>query len=123
MSEYLLLNLGGNEFESRPDNTTLFTFLGKTALNGIEFDNSRLNHVFFQIGEETEESMSGTYIFRTEQNANIWDTIATHIMTNDYPMVLNRRDVPECDWDAYNRMLDLQVGNEDIPDTLPEDWS
>ena len=122
MSEHLMLNLGVNEFESRPDNTTLFTFLGKTALNGIEFDNSRVNHIFFQTGSEDDQTMSGTYIFRTEANAGIFDTILSHITTNDYPMVLNRRDVPQCDWDAFQRMIDQRAASEEIPDTLPEGW-
>ena len=122
MSEHLMLNLGGNEFESRPDNTTLFTFMGKTALNGIEYDNSRVNHIFFQTGNEDDQTMSGTYIFRTEANAGIFDTILSHITTNDYPMVLNRRDVPQCDWDAFQRMIDQQAASEEIPDTLPEGW-
>lgn len=124
MSEHLRLTLGGQEFESTPDNTTLYTFLGKTAIQGIEFENSRLNHIFLQTGDETEDTITGSYVFRTDQNANIWDTIATHIMTNDYPMVLNRRDVPACDWEAFNRMLEQKANEEagDIGDFVPEGW-
>jgi hypothetical protein len=123
MSEFLYLDKGGKEFESRPDNTTLFTFLGHTALNGINFENARANHIFFQDGMEDEATMTGSYMFRTEDNANIWDTIATHIMTNDYPMILNRREVPACDWEAYSRMLDQSAAAETVEDFFPEEWT
>lgn len=124
MSEHLRLNLGGNEFEARPDNTTLFTFLGRSAIRGVEMDHHRLNHVFFQTGEEDEGTLSGSYVFRTDKNEETFDTIVGHIVEHDYPMMLNRRDVPECDVNAYFNMLDLKATEEagDLGDFLPEGW-
>lgn len=116
MSEHLRLNLGdGREFEMRPDNATLYTFLGKTALGGMEFNNESVNHVFLVTGEEENETVTGTYIFAT---AEVYADLAGFMVENDYPMVLNRRDVPECDMNAYYRMIDQHVAAEDIPDTL-----
>ena len=122
MSEHLHLRFGEAEFEAKPENTTLFTFLGKTALRGLEMDNSRFNHIFFQTGTEDETTISGSYMFRTEENSETFDTIMNFVAGHDYPMVLNRRSVPECDVEAYFRMLDQRAAAEEIPDTLPEGW-
>ena len=125
MSENLTLTFGdGNEFECTPDNTTLFTFLGKTALGGISIDSGRFNHVFFQTGEEDEETMTGTYMFRTDRNEETFDTVVSHIAEFDYPMVLNRREVPECDIRAYNNMIKnrAKAELEDLDDFFPESW-
>ncbi len=122
MSEHLRVNLGGNEFESTPYNTTLFTFLGKAAINGVDFDISRVNHVFFESGNTEENTVQGSYLFRTESTAEVYDTIVQFMADNDWPMVINRRDLPQCDYDAYNRMLDQYVANEVSEDFIPEEW-
>src|SRR5690349_10111711 len=97
MSEYLHLDLGGEEFEATPENTSLFTFLGQTALNGLMLDNERFNHIFFYKEMTDRGNLSGSYMFRTENNGDTWDAIANYIATNDYPMSLNQREVPDCD--------------------------
>lgn len=118
----LRLNLGNDrEFEMTPYNSTLFTFMGKTALNGIEFDNANVNHIFLQTGEETEAAMIGTYIF---SNAEHFNTIAAFMVDSEFPLVLNRRDVPECDWNAYRTHVEQRAAAEaeEIGDFLPDDW-
>lgn len=118
----LILDFGGSEYEATPDNTTLFTFLGRTALNGIDFDNSRANHIFFE-NERTEgDVVRGSYMFRTEHNSEAFDTIMRHIAMFGYPMELNKRTVPQCDLDAYNRMLDKAAATEHADDYIPDDW-
>lgn len=125
MSERMILRFGEREFETSPENTTLYTFLGKTALHGVEMENSRFNHMFFVTGEESEETVSGSYMFRTEENAETWDTIAQFLADNAYPMILNRRDVPDCDVTAYMNMLEnrIQADTDDLGDFIPEGWS
>jgi hypothetical protein len=118
----LELRLGNEDFEATPYNTTLFTFLGRAALNGVEIDLSRFNHVFLQRGDVDEQTMSGSYIFRTERNGEVFDAIVSHMAEHDYPMVLNRREVPECDVDAYNRTLDQIASSEEVGDFIPEGW-
>lgn len=122
MSEHLRINLGGSEFESTPYNTTLFTFLGRAAINGVEFDLSRANHVFFETGDTENNVIAGTYLFRTEDTAQTYDTIVQYMADNDYPMVINRRELPECDYNAYNRMLDQFAATEKSEDFIPEEW-
>lgn len=125
MSEHLHLRFGEVEFEATPDNTTLFTFLGRSAIRGVQMDHSRINHIFFQTGEQDEDTLSGSYVFRTDKNEQTFDTIVNHIVEHDYPMMLNRRDVPECDINAYFNMLEQKAIEEagDLGDFLPEDWS
>lgn len=120
MSEHLMLNFGdGREFEMRPDNATLYTFLGETALKGgIKFNNESANHVFLQTGEQDDETMTGTYVFSTAES---YAPLANFMVEHDYPMVLNRREVPACDMEAYLRMVDQTASNAEIPDEIP-DW-
>lgn len=122
MTEHLHLNLGGEDFESTPENTTLFTFLGTTALNGAIVNNAQFNHVFFQKGNEDDNTLVGSYMFRTINNEGVFDTIMTHIASEDYPMVLNRRDVPECDITAYNNMVENVASQEHAEDFIPDEW-
>jgi hypothetical protein len=124
MSETLHLNLGGGEFEATPDNTTLFTFMGRTAIHGIEVDNQQYNHLFFHTGEEDDNVLIGTYMFRSDLNSETWDIIAQHMLANDYPLVLNRREVPVCDIEAYGRFLDQKAHqeSESLGDFIPEGW-
>lgn len=118
----LRLNLGEDrEFEMRPTNATLFTFLGKTAMHGIMFDNSNVDHVFLQTGNEDERTMTGTYLFKTSGS---YEAIAAFMIENQYPLILNRRDVPGCDMNAYLRMVDQHAASEaeELDDFFPEDW-
>lgn len=116
------LRFGEAEFEATPQNTTYFSFLGKTAIRGIEFEQARANHIFFQTGDEDDTTVSGSYMFRTDNNSDVYDTILNYMVEHRYPMIINRREIPQCDIDAYFRMIDQQAAAEEIPDTLPEGW-
>ena len=108
----LNLNLGdGRTFEMNADNSTLYTFAGKLAM---------YNHVFLVTGESEDDGMTiGTYVFH---HAEAYNPLASFMVQYDFPMVLNRRDVPQCDLDAYGRYIDQVAGSEEVPDTLPEGW-
>jgi hypothetical protein len=123
MSESLHLDFNGQAFEATPDNTTLFTFMGRAAIRDeIEIDLSTFNHVFFQTGDEDDTTMTGSYMFRTAKNEGTFDVILSHIASEDFPMVLNRRSVPDCDVKAYYNMIDNVATSEQVGDFIPDEW-
>ena len=95
----LRIQLGEHgEFDATPENSSIFTFLGKTAINGVEWDNSRFNHIFLQINELDEERLSGAYIF---SDTPAYETLANYLLQNGYPLHCNIRNVAECDIEAF----------------------
>lgn len=96
------------EFYATRDNTSLFTFLGRTALDHI-FVNT-------EVDEENEKVMIGTYIFRCHR---MFEPMEDYMVVNDYPLHLNLPEVADCDEEAFNRMVHQQA--TDI-DTIPADW-
>lgn len=97
------IELGGSEFEAVPDNTSLFRFVGQLAM---------YNHIFFARHEN-----SGVYLFSTHQ---VYPQIEEYMVENSYPIHDHMRDVPQCDLDAFDRMIQQHVG--DIGDSVPEEW-
>lgn len=95
------------EIESKRDNTTLFTHLGRLAC---------YDHVFIQTS--TEDGVAGgIYVFR---DAEVFDQMAEYMVENEYPMVLNKIDVAECDLKAFDNMVSNNT--KDVGDYLPEEW-
>lgn len=120
---YFNLDMGnGEKVRCDAENTTLYTFIGKTAIGDIIFDNSALNHVYVEL-EETDEdnNLLGMYFF--ERFHNLYQQMAEFIGQNEFPMVLNSREVLECDLRAYMRQVDIEVQkfSSKIPDSLPHD--
>lgn len=97
--------INGEKFKPTPENTTLYTFAGQAMFN----------HVFLQLNKEGEE-VSGAYIFAPSEAFN---ALARLVIEKDYPMVLNMREVPECDQRAF-----FNANLEDLAsmDSFPEDW-
>lgn len=119
MSEKLSLSFGnGSSYELTPENTTLYTFLGKTALETVEIENSVVNHVFVQTSPD-EETASGMYFFK-EFDQDRYDTITRHMVEHSWPMLLNLRVVPECDLRVWKAKSDAEVNEfaTKIPDAL-----
>lgn len=102
------LNMPSGEFEATPLNTTLFTFLGRLAC---------YDHIFLQTGDETDEAMVGTYIFNQH---SVYDEMAAFLVENNYPMLLNRIETPDCDIDAFNRMVSQSAS--DLDSGIPDEW-
>lgn len=123
MSEFLKLTFNGDqEFESTPDNTTLYTFLGRTAIGSLVIENSTINHVYVRFNKEDEPNR-GMYLFE-QFHGEAYKTIAEYVMEHAYPQILNMRHVPECDIKAHMLHEDheaAQFGAE-LPDYLPEDF-
>lgn len=113
----------GREFEMRRDNSRLFTFIGKTALNELLVDSEQFNHVFLQLEPIDEDgNIRGTYIFSRHDSYN---QLAGYMVENDFPMSLNNLEVPDCDKSAYQTMVEQQLKSElesEFGDFPPEDW-
>jgi hypothetical protein len=72
--------------------------------------------VFLQTGDEDEATIVGTYVFNQH---SVYDEMASFIIEADYPMVLNRIEVPDCDIAAFNRMVSQQATDLDH---IPDEW-
>lgn len=101
------LDLQGSEFEATPENTTLFTFLGRIAC---------YSHVFIQTGPEDDEVMVGTYVFASHP---VYENMAQFMAEYGYPMHTNLREVADCDVNAYDRMISQQTNDLDH---IPDEW-
>lgn len=104
------LGLGSSEFAATPENSHLFTFMGRLAM---------YNHIFL-VTDETDGTLSGTYLFnRIHIPDEMFNELGTFMVENGYHADLNKREVPDCDVNAFNANLELQTGDLD---TIPEDW-
>lgn len=101
------LNLSDGEFEATPENSHLYMHLGALAC---------YNHVFLEKGRQEDNTLSGTYIFSITP---VFDEMAEFMAENGYPMHVNLRTVAQCDVDAFNRMVEQQVGEFD---SFPDEW-
>lgn len=108
---------GGMSLELTPDNTTLYTFLGHTVIGDLTVDNATINHVFHRTGQNEQGQAIGMYFFRTHP---AYRDIAEHLTEYRYPMVLNQRQVPLCDFKAHCEEVDRQAAifAGEIPDEL-----
>jgi hypothetical protein len=106
---HMKLTLGEDrEFNSTPENTTLFTHLGRLAM---------YDHIFLQTGSEDNDIILGTYVFNTHSS---FEGMADFMMDNHYPMILNKLEAADCDVQAFNRMIEQQAG--DLEQGVPDDW-
>lgn len=101
----MFIKLEGEEFESTPDNTSLFRFIGNLAI---------YNHVYICLDAEEGK---GTYVFN--QNP-AYETFEEYMVANDYPIHDNLRDISDCDLDAFEEMV--KIYTDKIPDSVPEEW-
>lgn len=113
---------GIGSYELRRDNSALFTFIGHTAVQGLEFDNEKLDHVYVVPDEETEE-FTGIYIFKSFSPK--YQALAQFMFNNQYQAHLNCPDVPNPDVEAYQNILNkrTEMYRSEIPDFLPDNFS
>lgn len=102
----LPLEFNQEPFEATRHNTTIFTYFGQLAM---------YNHVFVQTRAE-EQSMIGAYVFCDHP---AFQYITSHAMEYDWPMVLNRNEVPECDMTAWDN---AHLGDLRGTDSFPDEW-
>lgn len=104
----MYLTFGGEEYEVRRENASLYMFLGNLAL---------YNHVFIHLEDNPDSGDAiGTYVFSMHDQ---FESIRDYMMDNDYPLHANLLEVAECDLQAYDDMIKQAV--QDV-DTVPEDW-
>lgn len=99
----LELRIRGEQFFATRENTTLFTFFGSLAM---------FNHVFLELGEQDEHTALGAYVFCDHP---AYEQIGNFVAEHNFPMVLNRNEVPPCDEDAWTNA-------HPIEDFVPEEW-
>lgn len=104
-----IIGADGSTFEAIRENTTLFTHLGRLAC----FD-----HVFIHTHGELEDQIVGTYVFRDNDQ---FEDMAAYMWENDYPMILNRLAVSDCDRIAWENMVAREV-EYDLENGVPEGW-
>lgn len=100
------LNLpNGEVFEAKRESAHLYTFLGKYAL---------YNHVYcFDI--QDNEVQQAFYIFDFIQG---FDELASYMVENDYPLMLNQLEPTKGDMEAYERAVLKDIDSR--PEWLPE---
>lgn len=102
----LELSVRGEQFFATRQNTTLFTFYGEIAM---------FNHVFLELQDaEDENQMMGAYVFCDHA---AYQELGNFIVEHNFPMVLNRNDLPECDEQAWRNAHPIE---DFVPDWLGE---
>lgn len=118
----LNLNMGEERFELTRRNTTLYTFLGRTAIGDVAFDNASANHIFFYMGQNEQDQPTGMYFF--ERFHPIYQDIAEFAIEHSFPIVGNQLRVPECDLKAYMSHVDAEQErfHSALEGVMPEDF-
>lgn len=94
------------------DNTTLFTFLGDLATR---------NHVFIITEEEGDDGLTqGHFIFA---HNSTYELLKSIIEQHNFPMILNRDEVPESDEMVFQQSLDQFGDGSTVEDYFPDDWT
>lgn len=103
-------------------NTTLYTFMGRTVIGDMIVENESVNHAFVELNRTSEGVPTGMYLFA--EFHEVYPVVASFAVENKLPMMLNRRDIPECDLKVYLTELDKATAKfgAQIPDSLPEDF-
>lgn len=107
------INFAGQELDLGRENATLFTFLGRAALN----------HVFIYNLSTQGEDRSG-YIFNgIEGTHQAYQQMADYMLQNEYLAILNNPDVSQYDIDAFEGALSQVIANnakdlDEIPDWM-----
>lgn len=109
------------KFELTRHNSGLFTFIGRTAFNGIIYDNQQLDHIYMRLPDDHEAK--GVYFFKTMTPK--YNQMAAYMLRNKYPLALNFQTVPDSDIENYESILERQQERykDEIPDFLPDDFN
>lgn len=119
----LTLNMGdGKKLELTHDNTTIYTFLGRTALGDMQFENESANHAFIMTGRNEKDQPQGMYFF--ERFHPVYKEIAKFAVEHSFPQILNHRTLPACDIKAYMGEIDRAEArfHAQLEGALPEDF-
>lgn len=107
--------IGGEPFEMTHQNGSLYTFIGKTVINGLDVPNENFNHVFLIRSRDDEKNeVRANHVFRDDP---AFTQLAQFMMQHDYPMILNMHEVPQCDIDAWTNRVFRDLGD------YPPEWT
>lgn len=117
------LNMGDEKHELSAENTTLYTFLGRTAIGDTQFENASVNHVFVNLGRNEQDEPQGMYFF--EKFHPVYQKIAAFAIEHSFPIIGNQRRVPECDLRAYMKHVDAEEArfHNALEGVFPEDFN
>lgn len=117
---YLPLQWGDKELRMTAQNSQLYTFLGRAAIEigneKFEIERSALNHVWIATRKD-----AGMY-FWAEHDPEQYQTMAGFIIEHQFPAYLNARAAQPCDIQAWLQEVDKTTERfvAEIPDTLPD---
>lgn len=104
----LNLNLGnGKKMELNHSNTKLYTFLGRTAINDVEFENSSVNHVFVETEKGDGNIIKGMWFF--EKFHPVYRNIAEFAIEHSWPQYLNQREIAVGDLTMYQQFAEKEA--------------
>lgn len=103
------IEVNGKSFEFLRNNTTLWTFMGRTAID----------HIWLEDHIDEDNVMNGTRFFRELFNEGDFDRLSVYMVEAEYETHLNLREVPDADLEAY---IGFSTSADGIIDTIPEDW-
>ena len=90
----LTFELNNSEYEVKRDNSQLWTYLGRTAID----------HVWIEHNLENDGTAVGSRFWREVfEDDEMFNRIANYMVAHNYESHISLRDVPECDVDAYVR--------------------
>lgn len=112
----LEVSLNGEDRTLTRYNTTLFSFWGRVVLRGFELDATNFNHIFIQTSDTEGSSVQGAFLFN---NHPVYKKIADFAIKHDFPAVLNRTEIPECDVRAFENTM---FGDLTKTDGVPKEW-
>lgn len=92
-----------------PENTSLFNFLGESAIG----PHCVFNHIFIQKEDDEGEVEFYAYVFADHDD---YDDIVRHIRKHRFPQHLNLPEVAEMDQIAF------EATHGEITPTFPEEW-
>ena len=112
----------GIEFEASAENTAVYSFMGRTAIGSMVIENSSLDHIYLKVSDDPA-SPKGKYIFK-QFNQEVHSQILEFAQQNNFPQLLNLRDLPESDVRAYFIHQEAEAARfgAQIPDSIPEDF-
>lgn len=104
----ITIRYNDQEYVANPRNTKLFTFAGELASRDV---------VSLDL-EGQSDDIPGLFIFN---DLEVYEEIIGHMVRNDYPLLLNLREVPPAIETAFQTHLDQTVDENPIDDFIP-DW-
>lgn len=109
---YIRLNVGGEDVEFEPRNTSLYRHIAEHAI---------YDHLFRLNDELTDGEQTGNmYFIRPYLDEDTIDEMTEFAVNNNYYSILNIRTPAKCDVEAYDRHIAERA--EQLPDTFPEGW-